>query len=87
MLLADQAHALHLLKQMGPATGSLAPIPYQLPFCSIAEAAILIAQFPTEALVAAAAATTAVRNQQVEEFTTAVGTKAHAGAIAAGATE
>jgi len=27
MLLADQERALHLIQQMGPATGSLAPIP------------------------------------------------------------
>ena len=81
MRVDDQARALHLLHQMGPATGSLAPIPYQLPFCSTTEAPILTAQFPTEALVAAAAAT-AVRNQQVAEFTIAAGTEAHAATIA-----
>ena len=41
---------------------------------------------PTEALAAAAAAT-AVRNQQVAEFITAAGIEAHAAAIAADATE
>ena len=62
MLHVDPARALHLLQQMGPATGSLAPIPYQLPIYSTTEAATLTAQIPTEAL-AAAAAVTAVRNQ------------------------
>jgi hypothetical protein len=71
---------------MGPATGSLAPIPCQIPFCSTTKAAILTAQFPTEALVAAAAAN-AVRNQQVAEFTTDAGIEAHAAAIASCATE
>ena len=86
MLSADKARTLHLLQQMGPATGSLAPISYQLPFCSTSEAAITTAQIPTEALVAAAAAT-AVRNQQVAEFTTVAGIEAHAAAMAASATE
>ncbi len=86
MLLADLARALHLLQQMGPATGSLAPIPLQLPFHPIAGAATPTAHTPSEALAAAAAAI-AVRNQQVAEFTTAAGTKAHAAAIEASATE
>ena len=71
---------------MEPATGSLAPIPYQLSFCSTTEAAILTAQIPTKALVATATAT-AVRNQQVTEFTPVAGVEAHAAAIAAGAME
>jgi len=82
----DQARALHLLQKMGPATGNLAPIPFQLPCCSTSEAAILTAHIPTEVLVAAAAAT-AVRNQQAAEFTTVAGTAAHAATIAAGATK
>jgi len=43
MLHDEQARALHLLQYMGPATGSLAPIPHQLSFSSIKEAAILTA--------------------------------------------
>ena len=86
MLPANQTRALHLLQQMGPATGSLAPIPLQLPFHSTTEAAALTAQIPTEALATAGAAS-AVRNQQVAEFTTAAGTEAHAAAIATCATE
>jgi hypothetical protein len=86
MLLDDHARALHLLQQMGPATGSLAPIPYQPSFSSSREAAILTAQIPTEVLAAAASATV-VRNQQVAEFTTAAGCEAHAAAILIGATE
>ena len=71
---------------MGPATGSLAPIPLQLPFQPIAGAVTPTAQTPTKAIAAAATAT-AVQNQQVAEFTTAAGTEAHAAAIVAGATE
>ena len=71
---------------MGPATGSLAPIPYELPFQFTTEAATLTAQIPTEALAAAATAI-AVRNQQMAEFTPAAGTEAHAAVIAVGATE
>jgi len=84
MLPADQERAHNLLRQMGPATGD--SIPYQLPLCSLSEAAVLTAHIPTETLVAAAAATTA-RNQQLEEFTTAAGSAAHAAAIASGAME
>ena len=72
---------------MGPAvTGNLAPIPYQLPFCSTSEAVILTALIPTKVLVAAAAAT-AVRNEQVAELTTSAGINTHAAAIAPSATE
>ena len=84
MLPADMARALHLLRHMVLATGS--SIPYQLPFCSTSEAGILTTQIPTRVLVAAAAAT-AVRNQQVAEITTAAGTEAHTAEIAASATE
>ena len=85
MLLSDQARALHLhLHLPSPATGN--SIPYHLPFCSTSEAAILTAHIPTKVLVGAAAATVA-RNQQVAEFTTVVGTEAHATAIATCATE
>jgi hypothetical protein len=84
MLPADQARALHLLQQMGPATGD--SIPYQLPFCSPSEAATLTARIPTKVLVAAAAATV-VRNQRVVDFTTAADSAAHVAALAAGATE
>jgi hypothetical protein len=70
MLHANQARALHLLHQMGPAKAN--SIPYQLPFRSTSEAAALTAQIPTEVLMAAASAI-AVRNQQVAEFTTAAG--------------
>ena len=62
MIPADQARALHLLQHMGTATGSLAPIPLQLPSHSTAEAATLATQIPAEAL-AAAATVTAVRIQ------------------------
>ena len=86
MLPDDHARALHLLQQMGPATGSLAPIPHQLPFSSTREAAIMTAQIPTVVLAAAAPAA-AVRTQQVAEFTTAAGFEAHAAAIAASTTE
>ena len=86
MLPVDHARALHLLQQMGPATGSVAPILYQLHFPSTTEAAILTAQIPIEVLVAAAVATD-VRNQQVVEFTTTAGIEAHAAAIVACATE
>ena len=64
MLPYNQARALHLLQQMGPATGSLAPIPYQPPFSSTREAAILTAQIPIDVLAAAASAAV-VRTQQV----------------------
>ena len=84
MLPADQERAHHLLQQMGPATGD--SIPYQLPFCSLSEAAALTAQIPKETLVAAAAAT-ATRNQQVEESTTAADSATHAAAIASVGTD
>jgi hypothetical protein len=71
---------------MGPNTGSLAHIPYQPPFFTTREAAILTAQIPTDVLAAAAAGAD-VRTQQVAEFTTVVGSETHAAAIAAGATE
>jgi hypothetical protein len=84
MLPTDQARALHLLQQMGPATGNFTP--YLLPFCSTTEAAALTAQIPIEILVAVGAATT-VQNQQVAEFTTASSSEAHAATISVGATE
>ena len=86
MLPVDQERALHLLQQKGPATGSLAPIPLQLPYYSPTRAATLTAQTSTETL-AAAAASTASRDQQAADFTTDTGIQAHAAAIAADATE
>ena len=77
---------MHLLQQMGPATGGPDHIPCQPPFSSTRETAILTAQINVEVLVAAAAAT-AVRTQQVAEFTTDAGFEAHAAAITTGATE
>ena len=69
---------------MGPATGD--SIPYQLPFCSLSEAAALTAQIPTKVLVDAASAT-AARNQRVTEFTTAAGNTTQTTTIIGGATE
>ena len=86
MLLDEQARALYLLQQMGPATGGPAPIPYQPHFSSTMEAAILAVQINVDVLAAAAAAA-AARTQQVTEFTTAAGFEAHAATIAASATE
>ena len=86
MLPADQERALHLLQQMGPATGSLASIPLQLPYHSTTRAATLTTQSSEDTLAAAATAT-AVREQQVAEFTTVAGIQAHAVAIGASATE
>jgi len=80
MILANQERALHLLQQMGPATGSLAPILLQLPYHSTTGAATLTAQSSEETLAAAAAAA-AVRDQRVAEFTTAAGIQAHAATI------
>ena len=75
MLHDDRARALHLLQQMGHATGSLAPIPRQYSFSSTMEAAILTAQIPRNVLAASAVAA-AVRTQQVAEFTTDAGFEA-----------
>ena len=86
MLPDDKTRVLHLLRQMGPATGRLAPIPYEPPFSSTSVAAILTVQIPTNVLATAAAAA-AIRTQQVAEFTTVAGSEAHAATIAVGATE
>ena len=43
MLPADQERALHLIQQMGPATGSMASIPIQLPHHSTTGVAIMTA--------------------------------------------
>jgi len=43
MLPVDKERALHLIQQMGPATGSLAPIPIQLPHHPNTGAAIMTA--------------------------------------------
>ena len=86
MLLDDHARAMHHLQQMGPTKGGSTPIPYQPPFSSTREAAILTAQINVDVLAAAAVAV-AVRTQQVAEFTTVAGLEAHAAAIAAHTTE
>ena len=83
MLPADHACALHLLQQMGPATGSLAHIPYQLSLCSTSEAVILTAQILTEAPAVVAAAAKPISGG----IHFAAGIEAHATAIAACAAE
>jgi hypothetical protein len=87
MLPMDQARVLHLLQQMEPVTGGLAPIPLiQAPYHHTTATTTLTAQISAEAL-AANAKTTAARVQQVAGFTTAAGNQAHVTAIASGSTE
>ncbi len=77
---------MHLLQQMGPATGGQAHIPDQPPSTPTREAALLAAHINVNVRAVAAAAAT-VRAQQVADFTTAAGSKALVAAIAVGAME